>query len=155
MSTFTIALIAFALAFPVGTLVEYILHRWVLHTRLFSFISHRHRMHHKSNEADTWWGEFRDFALASLPFSWIGFFHSTVAGFAFLVGGVSYALLMAVIHKLSHEHPKLLFWMHPPGHELHHGETPRHNFGIVTRFWDHVFGTYANERPARRQRAGE
>jgi sterol desaturase/sphingolipid hydroxylase (fatty acid hydroxylase superfamily) len=34
--------------------------------------------------------------------------------------------------------------MSPNSHALHHDSTPRHNFGIVTRFWDVVFGTYAN-----------
>jgi len=143
MTTATTVLIAFALAFPVGTLVEYVLHRWVLHTRSRTFVSRRHRMHHKSNEADTLWGDFRDFSLGGIPFVWLGFLHSLAAGLAFLAGGVCYVFLLALVHKLSHERPELIFWMSPPSHELHHCETPRHNFGIVTRFWDRVFGTYA------------
>ena len=55
-------------------------------------------------------------------------------------------LLLALVHKLSHERPGLVFWMPRNSHRLHHGKTPRHNFGIVTRFWDRVFGTYA-DRP--------
>lgn len=140
----TTVVVAFGLALPTGTLVEYVLHRFVLHAPRRSFITHRHRMHHKSNEADTLWGDFRDFFPGMVPFGWFGFLHSVVAGVAFFLGGAAYVLILASVHKLSHERPRLIFWMHPNSHVLHHGETPRRNFGIVTRFWDVVFGTYAN-----------
>jgi sterol desaturase/sphingolipid hydroxylase (fatty acid hydroxylase superfamily) len=139
----------FLCALPTGTLVEYVLHRFVLHAPRRSFVTHRHRMHHKENEADTLWGDFRDFLPGMVPFCWFGFLHSVSAGIGFLLGGVAYVFVLASVHKLSHERPWLIFWMSPNSHELHHGETPRHNFGIVTRFWDVVFGTYSNERPAR------
>lgn len=42
--------------------------------------------------------------------------------------------------------PRLVFWMRPNSHAPRHGETPRRNFGFVTRFWDVVFGTYASQR---------
>jgi sterol desaturase/sphingolipid hydroxylase (fatty acid hydroxylase superfamily) len=144
-----VLLIAFGLAFPVGTLVEYGLHRFVLHSPSRTFISRRHRLHHKSNLADTLWGDFRDFLPGMVPFCWFGFLHSTAVGVAFLLGGVAYVLLLASVHKLSHERPWLVFWMSPNSHALHHGDTPRQNFGIVTRFWDHVFGTYADHRPGK------
>jgi len=147
MTTTATSLIAFSLAFPMGTLVEYVLHRWVLHARSRLIFAHRHRLHHKSNEADTLWGDFRDFFVGAIPFCWLGFLHSPAAGVAFFLGTATYVFVLALVHKLSHERPELVFWMRPPSHELHHGETPRHNFGIVTRFWDRVFGTYADNRP--------
>jgi sterol desaturase/sphingolipid hydroxylase (fatty acid hydroxylase superfamily) len=146
--------IAFLVAFPIGTLVEYILHRFVLHARRQTRITHRHRMHHKSTQADTLWGDFRDFSLGMFPFCWFGFLHSVAAGIGFFVGGVTYVLLLASVHKLSHERPGLIFWMSRNSHVLHHGDTPRFNFGIVTRFWDVVFGTYADQRPLRGSHAG-
>lgn len=144
-----VAAVAFTLAFPTGTLVEYGLHRFLLHSRSRNFISHRHRLHHKSNCADSLWGDFRDFSPGMVPFCWFGFVHSTVAGMAFLCGGVAYVFFLALVHKLSHERPRLVFWMNPNAHDLHHGTTHRLNFGIVTRFWDRVFGTYANGRTPR------
>lgn len=141
--------VAFLAAFPAGTLVEYVLHRFVLHARSSTFVTHRHRLHHKSNAADTLWGDFRDFLAGMVPFCWFGFLHSVAAGVAFFLGGVTYVFLLASVHKLSHERPRLIFWMPRNSHALHHGETPRHNFGIVTRFWDKVFGTFADERPRR------
>lgn len=143
------AAIAFVLAFPTGTFAEYVMHRFVLHARNRTFITHRHRMHHKANESDTLWGDFRDFLPGMLPFCWFGFLHSATAGLAFLLGGVAYVFLLAAVHTLSHDRPRLIFWMSRNSHTLHHSETPRHNYGIVTRFWDVVFGTYANARPGR------
>src|SRR5262245_50388741 len=131
-----IIITSFLLAFPTGTLVEYLLHRFVLHARSRTFISRRHRLHHKSNQADTLWRDFRDFLPGMVPFCWFGFLHSPSSGLAFLLGGVAYVFLLALVHTLSHKRPRLVFWMEPNSHSLHHGETPRDNFGIVTRFWD-------------------
>jgi sterol desaturase/sphingolipid hydroxylase (fatty acid hydroxylase superfamily) len=153
-ANFRVMVISFFMAFPIGTLVEYLLHRFFLHSRTRNFITHRHRLHHKSNEADTLWGDFRDFLPGMLPVCWIGFLISPASGISFLLGSVAYVFLLALVHKLSHERPQLIFWMSPNSHALHHGETPRHNFGIVTRFWDRVFGTYANHRPIRSQSKG-
>jgi sterol desaturase/sphingolipid hydroxylase (fatty acid hydroxylase superfamily) len=144
-----VVLVAFVLAFPAGTLVEYVLHRFLLHAPSRTFVTRRHRLHHKSNRADTLWGDFRDFLPGMVPFCWFGFVHGRAAGWAFLLGGVAYVFLLALVHKVSHERPRLVFWMCPNSHALHHGETPRRNFGIVTRFWDVVFCTYASPHPAR------
>jgi sterol desaturase/sphingolipid hydroxylase (fatty acid hydroxylase superfamily) len=140
---------SFLVALPVGTLVEYLLHRFLLHSRVRTFVARRHRLHHKANRADTLWGDFRDFLPGMFPVGWCGFLISTTAGVGFLLGGTMYVFLLALVHTLSHERPGWIFWMSPNAHALHHGETPRHNFGIVTRFWDVVFRTYANHRPVR------
>jgi sterol desaturase/sphingolipid hydroxylase (fatty acid hydroxylase superfamily) len=138
--------VSLLLALPMGTLVEYIIHRFLLHARSRTFITHRHRLHHKDNRADTLWGDFRDFLPAMIPFCWFGFFHSAAAGIGFFLGCTAYIFILAFVHKLSHERPRLIFWMSPNAHALHHDETPRHNFGIVTRFWDVMFGTYTDHR---------
>src|SRR5262245_4273386 len=140
--------IAFLLAFPVGTLVEYLIHRFVLHARNRTLLAHKHRLHHKDNLADTLWADFRDFLPGMLPVGWIGFLHSTSAGIGFTLGGIVYVLFLATVHKLSHERPGLIFWMHPNSHCLHHCDKPSMNYGIVTRLWDRVFGTYADAEPS-------
>jgi sterol desaturase/sphingolipid hydroxylase (fatty acid hydroxylase superfamily) len=155
MSITSIAIVAFLLALLLGTLVEYLLHRFFLHARSRNFVTRRHRMHHKSNLADTLWGDFRDFLPGMIPLCWVGFLHSAAAGMAFLIGCVAYVFVLALVHKLSHERPKLIFWMHPNSHDLHHDGTPCANFGIVTRFWDVVFGTYTNHAPKRSSPKGE
>lgn len=153
-SDLLVAAVAFLIALPVGTLIEYVLHRFVLHARSRTFITHRHRLHHKSNATDTLWGDFRNFMPGMLPFCWLGFLHSVPAGVGFVLGGVAYVFFLALVHKWSHERPKLVFWMNRNAHELRHGETPRRNYGIVTRFWDRVFRTYANERTTRNTDGG-
>ncbi len=127
-TTLIVPPVAFLLTLLVGTLVEYVLHRFVLHVRRRNFVTHRHRLHHKSNQADTRWGDFRDFFPGMLPFGWFGFLHSVPAGLAFLLGGVTYVFLLALVHKWSHERPRWVFWLSPNVQALHHGETPRHNF---------------------------
>jgi len=138
------AAIGFALALPVGTLTEYLLHRFVLHSRWRSRITRRHRMHHKANDSDTLWGDFRDFLPGLLPVGWLGFVWSAAAGVGFVLGGVAYVFGLALVHKLSHERPRLVFWMRANAHALHHSGTPRCNYGVVTRFWYRVFGTYSS-----------
>jgi sterol desaturase/sphingolipid hydroxylase (fatty acid hydroxylase superfamily) len=138
--------IAFLITIPYGTLIEYLFHRFVMHSHRFAIITRRHRLHHKANTADTLWSDFRDFMMGAFPFCWCGFFYSIPAGIGFLFGSVLYTFCLALVHKLSHDQPRLIFWMDPNSHELHHGITPQKNFGVITRFWDRVFGTYASGR---------
>src|SRR5206468_6439848 len=78
--------VGFVVALPVGTLGEYLLHRFVLHARSRTYITHRHRLHHKDNRADTLWGDFRDFLPGMVPVGWLGFLHGIAAGFGFFLG---------------------------------------------------------------------
>ena len=141
MDPLTIAL-AFLLAFPIGTLCEYIIHRFVLHSRLPTFISRGHGKHHESNAAGTLPVDFLDFSAGILPFGWLGFLYTVPAGLAFLCGGFGFVFCLALIHKLNHERPQLIFWMRPNSHTVHHNQHPRRNYGITSYFWDRVFGTY-------------
>ena len=141
---------AFLLAFPVGTLCEYGIHRFVLHSRGETFISRGHGEHHRSNRAGSLLVDFRDFSAGIIPFGWFGFLHSVPAGVAFLAGGFAFVFCLALVHKLNHEHPEIVFWMRPNSHAVHHEQTPRRNYGISSHFWDVVFGTYspAPQQPA-------
>ena len=138
----TTLLAFFAAAVVLGTLVEYLLHRFVLHSRLRHWIIRRHKMHHKTYVRYSVASEFAGFFPAALPFLWIGFVHSVAAGFAFIAGAVVYALAVATAHKWSHEAPHRLFWMNPVVHAVHHADSVRWNFGVLTTFWDRVCGTY-------------
>jgi sterol desaturase/sphingolipid hydroxylase (fatty acid hydroxylase superfamily) len=99
-------------------------------------------MHHKTYVGYSVASEFLGFFPAAVPFLWIGFVHSVAAGLAFAAGGVAYVLAVAVAHKWSHEAPRRLFWMNPVVHAVHHADSVRWNFGVLTTFWDRVFGTY-------------
>jgi sterol desaturase/sphingolipid hydroxylase (fatty acid hydroxylase superfamily) len=132
----------FALALVVGSLVEYLAHRYFLHSRLRHWVVRRHKMHHKTYVRYSVASEFMGFFPAAVLFLWIGFVHSIGAGVAFTAGAVVYVLAVAIAHKWSHEAPHRLFWMDPAVHEAHHAGSVRWNFGVVTNIWDRVFGTY-------------
>lgn len=132
----------FAAGLALGTLVEYLVHRFFLHSRLRHWVIRRHKMHHKTYVRYSVASEFRGFFPAAVPFLWVGFVHSTAAGLAFVAGEVAYVLAVAVAHKWSHEAPHRLFWMDPAVHAVHHADSVRWNFGVLTTFWDRVFGTY-------------
>lgn len=132
-------LIAFAVALPFSSLVEYWGHR-AMHSWL---LRRKHAEHHREQDAQGWLGEFRDYAIGSLPLMFLGFLWSVQAGFGFAAGGVLFAAWAAYNHQIQHENPELCFWLRRPVHYLHHRDKMwKHNFGISTGIWDHVFGTY-------------
>ena len=56
--------LAFLLAFFIGTLVEYVVHR-LMHARIFLYKIHA--QHHQLGQGQGWFWEFRDYFLPSLP----------------------------------------------------------------------------------------
>ena len=138
-----VTLVAFFLAaLALGTVVEYLLHRFFLHSRLRHWVIRRHKLHHKTYVCYSIASEFVGFFPPAIPFLWVGFVHSTPAGLAFVAGEVAFVLAEAVAHKWSHEAPHRLFWMDPVVHAAHHTAGARWNYGVLTTFWDRVFGTY-------------
>ena len=135
-------ILALLLAFLVGTLVEYVVHR-LMHARIL--LGQKHLEHHKEGTAQGWWGEFLDYFLPSIPLLWLGFLYSVSAGAGWVVGGFIYACIAAYAHQVQHDNPDLVFWLNKPVHHLHHkGKMWHHNFGITFSLWDKVFGTYKN-----------
>ncbi len=140
-------LVAFATALLLGSLVEYLLHRYFLHSRLRHWVVRRHKLHHKTYVRYSVASEFFGFLPPAVPVIWVGFLHSVAGGVGFAAGALAYVLAVALAHKWSHEAPHRLFWMDPAVHALHHDDRPRWNFGVVTPFWDRVFGTYRATPP--------
>lgn len=137
-----VALAFFLAALAMGTVAEYLLHRFFLHSRLRHWLIRRHKLHHKAYIRYSIASEFAGFFPPAIPFLWVGFVHSTTAGLAFVSGAVVFVLAEAVAHKWSHEAPHRLFWMNPAVHAIHHAEGVRWNYGVLTTFWDRVLGTY-------------
>jgi sterol desaturase/sphingolipid hydroxylase (fatty acid hydroxylase superfamily) len=133
-------LAAFATAFVIGTLVEYVVHR-LMHNRYL--LGKKHAEHHRDGWGQGWAGEFGDYFLPTLPVIWLGFLVSISSGVGWGLGGFVYAFLAAYAHQLQHENPDLVFWMPRPVHYLHHEHHMwKKNFGILVDWWDRVFGTY-------------
>lgn len=112
----------------VWTLVEYLVHRFVLH----DFFPMRHGMHHANPDEPVltvFWQIWACFAVVYF-----------VANGAFLAGALgAYAWYLFLHHNAHHGSNNLLpsLLKH---HKIHHRLASR-NFGVSTSLWDHVFGT--------------
>lgn len=112
----------------VWTLMEYVVHRYVLH----DFAPTQHGMHHANPDRPVltvFWQVWACFALVYL-----------IAGGAFLAGAlVAYAWYLFV-HYCAHHGPHILPLALLKHHKNHHRFASR-NYGVSTTLWDHVFGT--------------
>ncbi|MEZ5931793.1 MAG: sterol desaturase family protein [Alphaproteobacteria bacterium] len=127
------------------SLIEYAFHRWVLH----GLLTADHRLHHEE-----------PFAAHALPFSTGLSVHAGVLVMLSLWVGLDLALCITLgtsigyalygqLHELVHRDPSLARRLMPMlyrHHLLHHRTGPageERNFGVLTTFWDRLFGTYA------------
>jgi len=147
------SVIACATGVAAWTLLEYIIHRVVLHeVRYFATM---HEMHHADPGGfvgtPTWLSLGMIASGALLPLWWEAGFDLASAFTAGLMLG--YLWYVAVHHVIHH-------WRIEPGsslyrlkrhHALHHHAQLECNFGVTTAFWDRMFGTTF----AARRRAGE
>jgi sterol desaturase/sphingolipid hydroxylase (fatty acid hydroxylase superfamily) len=139
-----VEIVALALAgFAVWTLAEYLLHRFVLHH--WPYFSKFHQAHHDEPRAmigsPTLFTLLLFFAATFVP-TWLAF-GSAVAGatFAgFLIGYLCFAGIHEIVHH-SESQNRLMRYFKKLHAIHHHGDTSK-NFGVITSFWDHVFGTY-------------
>ena len=110
------------------TLVEYLVHRFVLH----GLAPTEHRLHHaRPDEAvlTIFWQIWVCFSLVYL-----------IAGGAFVAGAlVAYAWYLFVHHSAHHGADRLPLPL-LKHHRSHHQVATR-NYGVSTTLWDHVFGT--------------
>jgi len=136
---------AFTVAAASWTLLEYLLHRFLLH-RVAPFAA-MHGVHHDSPRAyvgtPTW---------ATLAIIWLSVFVPAWRGVSFnvasgLTAGVMLGFLWyGIVHHVIHyRRPRLLAARLPAAthrHLRHHYSPQPGNFGVTTPLWDHVFGTY-------------
>ena len=124
------------------TLIEYAIHRWLYHG--VSFFIPLHDAHHREPNACIGAAPFVGIVLIFAIIYWPAHsVHSTLASgltAGLLLGYMAYQ----VVHHATH------FWRLTPGRYLyrarlhhfgHHHRDVVGNFGIVTMFWDQVFGT--------------
>lgn len=132
--------------FVIYSLIEYAFHRWVLHR----LVTREHNLHH-----------LEPFVPHAMPFSTGLAAHTAVLVLLSLCVGLDLGLLVMLgtstgyalycqLHELMHHDPILARRLMPRlyrHHMLHHrnkfGGAER-NFGVLTTFWDRLFGTYAH-----------
>jgi sterol desaturase/sphingolipid hydroxylase (fatty acid hydroxylase superfamily) len=140
VSRVAIDIVWFALAFVLGSFVEYWVHR-LMH-RPYK-LGEKHRDHHRRNEGQGVLWEFRDYFVGTAVVMGLPFFWSVEIGIAWALGGIAFAAFSAYAHQLQHENPRKCFWMAMPVHYVHHKYGMwHHNFGLALDWWDHAFGTY-------------
>jgi sterol desaturase/sphingolipid hydroxylase (fatty acid hydroxylase superfamily) len=130
--------------FVIWTLVEYVLHRSVLHRR--TYFAPMHGQHHASPLAfigtPPWISVSVLSATLLVPGWWfLGF--NVADGFTFgvMLGYWWYGVVHHVIHHHSNSSSPSYFNALRAWHMRHHYSPKNGNFGVTTRVWDHVFGT--------------
>lgn len=153
------------------TLMEYGLHRWVLHARPSPSGAQRllrsgpsHRVHHARPQEVQRTGPLAFAALLVLSpvgalILWAGFTALTpwppAGAFAVSAGLVVGAYLHEVIHAACH-HARMkgpVLARIKRFHAIHHHRDDTMNFGVTSSVWDYVFGTHHVVRRAKMRSA--
>jgi sterol desaturase/sphingolipid hydroxylase (fatty acid hydroxylase superfamily) len=130
------------------TLLEYLIHRWLLHG--WPKAAREHAKHHRDAHA-----------LVATPMMVIGLMLLAIFAGVALATSIGEAALLTfgmyvgynyfvIVHHLQHFHPELLarsglFQRNLRLHEIHHRHPDTH-FGISNSIWDRVFRSHFLER---------
>lgn len=133
------------------TLFEYVIHRWVYHR--VPGIKKYHDAHHDAPlemiGAPSFVSMAIIMALCFLPLMPLGFAKAGGYASGVILGYMGY---MIVHHATHHWELRPGSWMHQARvhHMAHHFARVEGNYGIVTSFWDRVFGTMVERRKRNR-----
>ena len=134
---------AAAIGLAVWTLVEYILHRYVLHN-VFYFKG-MHDSHHDEPKALIETPIYYSLAFLVIgvlaPAYWaVGPCKASGWAFGLTLGYVAFITMHHAMHFWRFPHDSY-FYRAKHRHALHHYSNDEGNFGVTTQFWDYVFGT--------------
>jgi dihydroceramide fatty acyl 2-hydroxylase len=144
-----------AIGLVVFSLVEYCVHRWLLHNPKSVFFP-LHEAHHNQPEA-TAAGLFPTSFLILMPVWLLLTYGLHWQGGSFFLCGLSAGnFYFDSLHNLEHTTRinQIPFrWLQGrwAAHSVHH-RLDRTNFGVMTSFWDYVFGTH--QKQAKRKSPG-
>lgn len=132
-----------ALGLVSWSLLEYVLHRLVLHE--LPIFKVWHAAHHERPTAlictPTVLSAVLIGTLVFMPALWLlGLWHAIALTFGVLVGYLAYAITHHGIHHWKTNNAWLKQRKH--WHAMHHKPTgPRACYGVTSSFWDHMFGS--------------
>lgn len=138
----------FVAALPIGaatwSLLEYGIHRFLFH-RAFKPEHWLHHMRPAGYVAAPAW--ITAAAHVSAFCAFLGSFGTSTGSGLFIGLEAGYFAYIYVHDRIHHQHFKPGGWLRQKWkmHMLHHGGAEV-NFGVVTQFWDHVFGTFQAPR---------
>ena len=135
--------------FTFWTLLEYILHRSVLHRK--TYFAPMHAQHHSSPLAflgTPFWISVAVLSALFLVPAWLyaGFNVADGLTVGVMLGYWWYGVVHHVIHHRANKYPETYFNELRAWHMRHHYSPKSGNFGVTTRLWDHVFGTAISVR---------
>ncbi len=154
-ATWLSAALSILFGLAVFTLIEYSIHRWLLHDPK-NGLYHLHKAHHDHPE------EFSAFLfpLSIVALSVIWLFVTYLLRFrlgAFFTCGVAVGYCyFGALHHFEHttrinQIPFRWLQKRWAAHSVHH-RLDESNFGVMTSFWDYVFGTHQSQRKRRSYR---
>ena len=134
----------FIIGFLYGSLLEYVIHRFVFHKlghKKKSMWSYHLKGHHvlsrKNNFVDLTESNIESVGMFLLILIHVPLFF---VSFGAWLGITLYALAFKYLHGYQHKHPeftkKYMKW-----HWDHHMKSPNKNFGVVVPWMDYLFGT--------------
>lgn len=136
-------LCSLALGLVIWTIVEYGVHRFVLHS--FEAVARLHTQHHATPTAyvgTPTWTSMLCFALGGFIPAFILFGWDVASGATtgLMLGYLWYLIVHDAVHRRHLKYGSLLYRakMH---HVLHHRANVPSNFGVTSSFWDQIFGT--------------
>jgi sterol desaturase/sphingolipid hydroxylase (fatty acid hydroxylase superfamily) len=137
------------------TLVEYVLHRSVLHRR--TYFAPMHAQHHAAPLAfigtPPWISVFVLAGCILVPvWRYSSFNVADGLTVGVMLGYWWYGVVHHIIHHHSDQSPVSYFNELRVWHMRHHYSPKSGNFGVTTQLWDHVFGTAISVRDQRRAR---
>jgi sterol desaturase/sphingolipid hydroxylase (fatty acid hydroxylase superfamily) len=137
-------LCAGVVGFLVWSLLEYVLHRSVLHKK--TYFAPMHAQHHASPLAyigtPPWISVFVLSGGFLVPvWWWLGFGIADGLTVGVMVGYWWYGVVHHIVHHHAHKSSSGFFTDLRAWHMRHHYSPKQGNFGVTTPLWDHVFGT--------------
>ncbi len=135
-------------ALGLWTLVEYAIHRFMMHHA--PMIQPLHERHHGDQRAligtPFWLSMAIIFTVVFLPLYWTtDFLVASAATTGILLGYLWFVTVHHIVHHWSLPHGTYMYRA-KRRHALHHSVAPGANFGVTSSFWDRVFGTAVGRR---------
>ena len=145
LSTPFLLLIAeFIVGLFVWTFAEYLLHRFVLHS--WPYFTDIHLAHHADAQdmigTPTIFSVLFFYGGIYVPLWWLLGSAVALPSFSgFIAGYLAFAAVHFFVHHSSGTNRFLRSWKKL--HAIHHHSKTGNNYGVLTDFWDRVFGTYS------------
>ncbi len=134
----------FILGVLVWTFAEYLLHRFVLHA--WPYFVEIHLAHHADAQdmigTPTLFSVLFFYGGIYLPLWWLLGSSIALPSFAgFISGYLAFAGVHFFVHHSTSTNKLMRSWKKM--HAIHHHSKAGNNYGVLTDFWDRVFGTYS------------